>query len=663
MGFINLAEKTVHAKLVYYGIGAGGKTTSLQAVHGIMCPSNEVKLVSINTEEDATLLFDFLPISLGTIEGFQVIIQGFTVPGQPKYKRMRKYVLQGADAVVFVVDSQRSRLEENIEALEGLLDNLKLNGLDPATIPIVIQYNKRDLDDILSEEEMNPHFLVREDIQAFPSVATESQGVYETFVHAASQLVETKIKQYDLGKGATSPEKVSAGARDKLWAIFDEYRSQEEERKKTQVLEFTVDEGPERPQSIVGGAAEDSVPETDTETGTGDDRIDLGGEKLSLDADSLGLVETDRDSLDFRSGLTEREKPRLEFEDDFIAGLDEVSDHEAVDAYLDGTPDGELNLEFDNEMELGDATVEGDPLLSDEIFTDEDLDVDLDAVEEESDRLVVDDNEAGLLDMALQSNLQLAEAFGELDQFKAKLRRKNEELIKIAQNTIHDLNKPLSAIKLMLTSAVRGYLGDLNGNLGAGIENALAAVKMMERLIGDLMDSMVLDTSFRMQFGEVDMTIMVSEVIRTLRYPIEDHDVGIRIEPLPTVMADEWALTKAFMNLIGNAIQYASPERPPRIWISYEDHDGFHRFTIADNGIGIPEGQREKLFLRFERGSNVTGISGTGLGLHIVKEAVMGHGGHIKLRSTEGEGTTFDIYLPKVPVEVPQCEVTPTVRM
>ena len=99
MGFINVAERTINAKLVYYGVGVGGKTTSLQQVHGILCPRNEVQLVSINTEEDSTLLFDFLPINLGQVGGFKIRIQGFTVPGQPKYRQMRKYVLQGARAV------------------------------------------------------------------------------------------------------------------------------------------------------------------------------------------------------------------------------------------------------------------------------------------------------------------------------------------------------------------------------------------------------------------------------------------------------------------------------------------------------------------------------------------------------------------------------------
>ena len=194
------------------------------------------------------------------------------------------------------------------------------------------------------------------------------------------------------------------------------------------------------------------------------------------------------------------------------------------------------------------------------------------------------------------------------------------------------------------------------------MQNALAAVEMMERLIRDLMDSTMLDNaSFKMEFVDVDMGILLADVVRTMRYSIEEGDVGIRIEPMPVIKADEWALTKVFMNLVGNAVQYSSPDRAARIWISYEDHDEFHCFRIADNGIGIPDGQREKLFLRFSRGTNVGGVSGSGLGLHIVKEAVMGHGGHIQMQSEEGDGTTFAVFLPKKPVDVPQSEVTSTV--
>ncbi len=224
MGFINVAERTINAKLVYYGVGVGGKTTSLQQVHGILCPRNEVQLVSINTEEDSTLLFDFLPINLGQVGGFKIRIQGFTVPGQPKYRRMRQYVLQGADAVVFVVDSQQSRLQENLESLASMRENLRTASGTAESIPIVIQYNKRDLPDALAEAVLDREFRFRDDITTFPTVATEGQGVFEAFADAAARLVERKVAQYGLGSGQTTPREVAEGVRQKLWVICDEAR-------------------------------------------------------------------------------------------------------------------------------------------------------------------------------------------------------------------------------------------------------------------------------------------------------------------------------------------------------------------------------------------------------------------------------------------------------
>ncbi|MBM4064012.1 MAG: hypothetical protein FJ265_23370, partial [Planctomycetes bacterium] len=220
----NVAERTINAKLVYYGVGVGGKTTSLQQVHGIFCPRNEVKLVSINTEEDSTLLFDFLPINLGKVGGFKIRIQGFTVPGQPKYRRMRRYVLQGADAVVFVVDSQRSRLPENLESLQSMRENLRTGSGTSEDVPIVLQYNKRDLPDVLGEDELDRQFRFRDGIAAFPSVATEGQGVFETFVHAAALLVESKVAQYGLSSAADEPRAVAEAVRQKLWDVCDQAR-------------------------------------------------------------------------------------------------------------------------------------------------------------------------------------------------------------------------------------------------------------------------------------------------------------------------------------------------------------------------------------------------------------------------------------------------------
>lgn len=557
MGFINVAERTINAKLVYYGVGVGGKTTSLQRVHGILCPRNEVQLVSINTEEDSTLLFDFLPINLGSVSGFKIRIQGFTVPGQPKYRQMRKYVLAGADAVVFVVDSQRSRLQENLESLQSMVENLRAS--TAADIPIVVQYNKRDLPDILGEQELDRHFKFRDDIEAFPSVATEGQGVFEAFVHAAGLLVQSKVRQYGLGRGKVSPEEVADGARTKLWEICDQIRRER--------AEVAIEQQPQ-------------------------------------------------------ARLTVSEAPAA--------------------AAPPAAP----------------APVRGDEQISDAELA---ADLAVDAVVDFAAEPAVEGEEGSLLGSSVQSNLELAQRFGALDEHKNLLERKVRELVEIAQNTVHDLNRPVSAVRLMLSTLKKGYLGELSDQQQQAVQNGLLAVQQMELLIRDLLDSSRLDhDGIQLKFQPVDMTLLLAGVVNTLRFEIEERNAHIRVEPLPTVLADEWALTKALANLLGNAIQYADPERQLIIQVWADDGGDDWRLHIRDNGIGIPAKDRDRLFRRFERGSNTGGISGNGLGLHIVKEIVAGHGGQVTFVSTEGAGTEFVLVLPKQPVQQRHSPVSET---
>jgi signal transduction histidine kinase len=174
----------------------------------------------------------------------------------------------------------------------------------------------------------------------------------------------------------------------------------------------------------------------------------------------------------------------------------------------------------------------------------------------------------------------------------------------------------------------------------------------MERLIGDLMDSSRLDfDGIRLEFRDVDMALLVADVVQGLRAEIGERDARIVIEPLPVIRADEWALTKVFMNLIGNALQYARPDARPKIAVRCEESVGSRRFTVADNGIGIPQKDLGRLFRRFERGSNTSGITGTGLGLHIIKEIVGAHGGTVWVESTEGKGSRFHVEIPDSPVQ------------
>ncbi|MEE9394204.1 MAG: ADP-ribosylation factor-like protein [Planctomycetota bacterium] len=197
MSIVNTREKSINTKVVYYGTGLGGKTTSLQYVHSVLDPSESIKMVSLKTDEERTLFFDFLPIDLGELEGYTVKIQGFTVPGQVKYNLTRKYVLMGADGVVFVADSDPTRLEENIQSMANLQENLRANGLDPQTIPIAIQFNKRDLKTTTSVADLKEALCFRE-MPCYETSATLGTGVFEAFVDVSEAVLRCTAERYQL---------------------------------------------------------------------------------------------------------------------------------------------------------------------------------------------------------------------------------------------------------------------------------------------------------------------------------------------------------------------------------------------------------------------------------------------------------------------------------
>ena len=176
---INFGTREISCKIVYYGPGLSGKTTNLQMIHDKSPSVNRGDLTSIATEGDRTLFFDFLPLELGTVRGMKAKFQLYTVPGQVKYNATRKLVLAGADAIVFVADSQKGKMPENLDSLRNLEDNLREHGKDIRHMPLVLQYNKRDLADIEPVEEMNRQ-LNTLGATYFESVAISGEGVFPT---------------------------------------------------------------------------------------------------------------------------------------------------------------------------------------------------------------------------------------------------------------------------------------------------------------------------------------------------------------------------------------------------------------------------------------------------------------------------------------------------
>ena len=187
MSLINYAGREINCKIVYYGTGLGGKTTNLEYVYSKVNPDAKGKMISLATETERTLFFDFLPIDLGDVKGFKTRFHLYTVPGQVYYNASRKLILKGVDGVIFVADSQAERMEANIEAMHNLYENLDSYGYDLTTIPFAMQYNKRDLPNAMSMDDLKAQ-LNPMGVPDFEGVAIEGRGVFET-LGAVSKLV------------------------------------------------------------------------------------------------------------------------------------------------------------------------------------------------------------------------------------------------------------------------------------------------------------------------------------------------------------------------------------------------------------------------------------------------------------------------------------------
>ena len=192
MSFINFAAREINCKIVYYGPGLGGKTTNLQVVYDKTADKQKGKMISLATETERTLFFDFLPLDLGSVRGFKTRIHLYTVPGQVFYDASRKLILRGVDGIVFVADSQEQRMDANVEALENLMSNLKEHGYDFNKIPYVLQLNKRDLPNILPVEMLSTE-LRKKNEPIVEAVAFQGVGVFETLKEIAKQVL-TELK-------------------------------------------------------------------------------------------------------------------------------------------------------------------------------------------------------------------------------------------------------------------------------------------------------------------------------------------------------------------------------------------------------------------------------------------------------------------------------------
>ncbi|MBN2725079.1 MAG: GTPase domain-containing protein [Deltaproteobacteria bacterium] len=193
MSFINYSSREINCKIVYYGPGLCGKTTNLQYIYNKTSSEAKGKMISLATETERTLFFDFLPLSMGDIHGFKTRFHLYTVPGQVFYDASRKLILKGVDGVVFVADSQIERMEANLESLDNLRENLEEHGFDLDKLPYVVQYNKQDLPNAAPIEELK-NLLNPTNVPDYPAIATTGEGVFQT-LKAVAKLVLLELKK------------------------------------------------------------------------------------------------------------------------------------------------------------------------------------------------------------------------------------------------------------------------------------------------------------------------------------------------------------------------------------------------------------------------------------------------------------------------------------
>lgn len=189
MSMINYASREINCKIVYYGPGLCGKTTNLEYVYNKVNPETRGKMISLATENERTLFFDFLPVDLGSIRGFKTRFHLYTVPGQVYYNASRRLILKGVDGIVFVADSQAERMDANLASMQNLYENLSEYGYDPRQLPMVLQYNKRDLATRVPGDEMTMQ-LNPGGLEEFEAVATDGEGVFDTLRAVSKQVIK-----------------------------------------------------------------------------------------------------------------------------------------------------------------------------------------------------------------------------------------------------------------------------------------------------------------------------------------------------------------------------------------------------------------------------------------------------------------------------------------
>jgi len=701
--------RQIKVKIVYYGPALGGKTTCLQHIHRATDPQRRTRLYSLNTASDRTLFFDLLSLNLGRIRGYRLAIQLYTVPGQVQYNATRRAVLAGADGVVFVADSQRDQNEANLQSFENLKVNLEANGIDPGTQPLVFQFNKRDLGDLVPLDALEVD-LNGGGLPSFPTVAITGDGVMDAFAAITENTLISLADRLGIDTTGHAVERLKQQTR----AALDPFVTATVPAAAVDDIEVTVPEnppdetGPLPQETLVSEAVRANLAMTDLST-----RLETVSKQLELKArvtraitDFGRTIANQRDPADVLRLLVKTAVSHLRVqaatvlivpaagqlreavvhglehdpllattvESTTIAGaLAQAGEPVLIASDLEGGTVGSVQIAVER---AGFASAIAVPLSA------QDRLLGMLAVYGGPDRQPLDEDElelASILGATAAMGYANALAFRQLEESKTGLESTVEQRSDELKTTLDEVQRlngelqRLDKVKNEIISRMATQLGSPVSSLvtAAGaldqLRNAppekttrfLDIIRSEADMLSEITESV---SQASLLVTEVDGTdrrpSSLPEILRRAVGPLRDlaKQLGVEIKvlspgDLETVSCDAVALTTALKAVVKNAVEHNRSGGEVRIEVhrAMRGSDPWIEFKIIDTGEGIPKADLDRAFEPFWQGASEKkgGYRGIGLGLVIAKQVVERHGGQISIASRSSEGIEVSMTLPQ----------------
>jgi len=700
--------RQIKVKIVYYGPALGGKTSCLQHVHRVTDPQRRTRLYSLNTASDRTLFFDLLSLNLGRIRGYRLAIQLYTVPGQVQYNATRRAVLAGADGVVFVADSQRGQLEANRQSFENLKENLEANGIDPSSLPLVMQYNKRDLKDLLTMDELESEFNAGS-LPSFPTVAITGDGVLEGFAAITENTLVSLADRLGIDTTGHAVERLKQQTRAALAPFVTATADGPADDIERTVPEHPPDKtGPLPEETLISEAVRANLAMTDLSS-----RLETMGRQLERKArvtraitDFGRTIANQRDPADVLRMLARTAVSHLSVQaatvlivpatgqlreavvhgvdrDPLLATpVDKTSVAGAISAAgepvliasdLEGTTSGPVQRAVEG---AGFSSAIAVPLVA------QDRLLGMLAVYGGPDRPALDEDElelASILGSSAAMGYANALAFRRLEETKTGLASTVEQRDDELRTTLEEVRRLNSELE-QLGEVKNELISKVSEQLGGPVSALVTAVGALEQLRDapagktsrfiDIIRTQA-DTLSAIIESVTQVSLLVAEpdrrrfqptslpdLLRRTIEPLRDLARQLEVETkllspgdLQSISCDAKALTTALRAVIKNALEHTPAGGEVRIEVHRVRRRGqpWIELGISDTGEGIPQDDLIRIFDPFWQGSGDKrgGYRGIGLGLVIAKQVVEGHGGTITVADGPTGGTRVSMVLPQ----------------